>query len=369
MIDGGSQGKNSEPDDFEFDCPECGTHINGECTECPTCGVEFIIELVEDFVCPECGEGLDVDATVCPKCGTEFEIIIPTEPSTSTGEGEVEMEAEPEIHPEAEEEIGEEEPTEEVSEEELLKEEFPRLVAEVKPILALAREFDVDTPRAKILIDKAVAAGKQGDLKQAVENVRECRESIESSIESRVTSDIEDLDKLSDIAVKMGADPSPIRESQELARRELETRDFKAALTHAKEGMRRAESSTGKYLEAQTLVRELERIIENAGSFDIDTSEARKILEESRNAERNDDYTLMGIMARKGTEQIMGLLPDEIKEEMKRAKGDLLEAKAEGKDVSVVVKLLKEAASCLNSGRYGEALEKLIEVRLELQRI
>lgn len=368
LIDGGSQGKNSEPDNFEFDCPECGTHIKGECTECPTCGVEFIIEEVEDFICPECGGVLDVDATICPKCGTEFEIIIPTEPSTSIEEGKVEMEAEPEIHPEVEGDVGDE-ATREVREEELLKEELPRLVAEVKPILALAREFGVDTPRAKILIDKAVAAGKHGDLKLAVDNVRECRESIESSIESRVVSDIEDLDKLSDIAVKMGADPLPIRESQELARRELEARDFKAALTHAKEGMKRAKASTGKYLEAQTLVRELERTIENAGRFDIDTSEARKMLDEARIAERNGDYSMMGIMARKGIEQMMELLPHEIKEEMKRAKDNLLEAKAEGKNVSVVVKILKEAASSLNCGRYGEALEKIIEVRLELQRI
>lgn len=360
-----SPDKNKESEVFEFDCPECGTHIVGAVSKCPCCGVEFIIEEVEELRCPECGEPLLNEATACSKCGAEFEIFIPeenkAESEQETPEGEVQA-----IDSFEAEQV---EKIEEASEERSLKEEFPRLVAEVKPMLALAREFDVDTSQAKLLIDKAVSAGKQNDLELANGYVRECKESIESAIKARVEEDINDLDKLKEIAVKMNEDPSPIEESKELARRELDSGDLKGALTHTKDGMRRAEALTGKYVEAQNLVKELERLIDNSERFYIDTSDVRKMLEEAKAAGKNGDYSMMGIMARKGREQMMALLPGEINEEMKRAKSALLDAKAEGKEVNVMVKLLKEAASALNREKYDEALEKLVEFRSELRHL
>jgi hypothetical protein len=166
-----------ETEVFEFDCPECGTHIVGAVSKCPNCGVEFIIEEVEEFKCPECGGLLPTDATECPECGAEFEILIPGE------EKGTEEATEEEGTPDQEEEgtqVTEEHP-EEPNEPEGIpspREEFPRLVAEVKPMMALAREFGVDTSQAKMMIDKAVAAGKQGELNLALERVRESKVSI-----------------------------------------------------------------------------------------------------------------------------------------------------------------------------------------------
>jgi predicted RNA-binding Zn-ribbon protein involved in translation (DUF1610 family) len=364
LVREGSPDNNKESEVFEFDCPECGTHITGAVSKCPSCGVEFIIEEVEELRCPECGEPLQNEANACSKCGAEFEILIPKE-----GEAESEPET-PEDEGQAIDSIeAEEADIEEDSGEKSLKEEFPRLVAEVKPMLALAREFEVDTSKAKLLIDKAVAAGKQNDLELANEFVRECKGSIESSIKARVEEDINDLDKLKEIALKMNEDPSPIEDSKDLARQELDSGDLKGALTHTKDGMRRAEALTGKYIEAQSLVKELERLIDNSERFYIDTSDVKKMLEEAKTAGENGDFSMMGIMARKGREQMMALLPSEINEEMKRAKSALLDAKAEGKEVSVMVKLLKEAASALNRDKYDEALEKLVEFRSELRRL
>jgi len=353
-----SPDNNDESEVFEFDCPECGTHIVGVVSKCPTCGIEFIIEEVEEFRCPECGEIIPVDATECPNCGLKFEMTAPKGPE----EAHEEPTAEPEVVETPEE------PTEPPVKESL-KDEFPRLVAEVKSMMALAREFGVDTTHAKVLIDKAVTAGKKGDLGVAVERVRESKGSIESSIRGRVENDLKDLEDLKVIADKMGEDPSSIEESEGLVGVELEKGDLKSALTHAKEGMKRAESLTGKYIEAQNMVRDLEKILENAERFYIDVSEVRLRLEEARAAEANGDYSMMGIMARKGREQIMYILPDEIREELKRSKLVLMDAKAEGKDVNIPVKLLKEAASALNRERYDEALEKLVEFRSDIRRI
>jgi hypothetical protein len=184
-----------------------------------------------------------------------------------------------------------------------------------------------------------------------------------------VESDLEDLEKLRGVAERMDEDPSAIQESMDLARKEIEAGDLKASLTHVKEGLKRAESLTGKYIEAQNLVRDLEQIVENAERFYIDTSEVQLRLEEARAAEADGDYSLMGILARKGRDQMMHILPSEIREELKRSKVALMDAKAEGKDVNVPVKLLKEAASATNREKYDEALERLVDFRSEIRRV
>ncbi|MCQ5376370.1 MAG: zinc ribbon domain-containing protein, partial [Methanomassiliicoccales archaeon] len=46
---------------IEFDCPECGTHIVGEVSKCPKCGVEFVIEEVIEVECPNCGAVVPAD--------------------------------------------------------------------------------------------------------------------------------------------------------------------------------------------------------------------------------------------------------------------------------------------------------------------
>ena len=376
MSDDGSPREGEETEVFEFDCPECGAHIVGVVSKCPNCGVEFIIEEVEEMKCPECGEPLPEDASQCPSCGAEFEILVPggSEDAEEASQEQVSDQKEPAAETQAgESEIQEPEANE--GEEtvegaiETPQEEFPRLVAEVKPMMALAREFGVDISQAKLLIDKAVVAGKKGDLDVAVDHVRDCMASIESAIHDRVEKDLCDLQDLREVARKMGEDPSPIQDSLGLARREVDNGDLKAALTHSKEGMKRAESLTGKYIEAQNLVRELEGLMENAERFYIDVSGVRKQLEEAKGAEASGDYSMMGIMARKGREQMMQILPDEIKEELKRSKIALMDAKAEGKDVGVPVKLLKESASALSRERYDEALERLVEFRSEIRRI
>jgi len=349
--------KKEKSETFEFDCPECGAHIVGPVDRCPNCGIEFIFEDSEEFKCPVCGEVLPPDATTCPKCGAEFDILVPDKENE-----EVEEKPVPE-------EVADTQRESNPHVEESQQEEFPRLVAEVKPMMALAKEFGVEVTEARGLIDKAVNAGKKGELDLALKNVRECKTSIDSSIQKRVRDDLENLEKLKLIATKMGEDPSPIQESIDLVSGEMESGDLDTVLTRAREGMRSAETLTGKYIESQNLIKELELLLENAERFYIDTKEAHQHLDEAKAAETDGDYSMMGIMAKRGRDCMMQILPKEIGEELKRSKSVLMDAKAEGKDVAVPIKLLKDAASATKREKYGDALEKLVEFRSEMRRV
>ena len=149
---GQGQNKSDKESDFEFECPECGTMLHGNVEKCPKCGVEFEIEEVVEAECPECGKTVPVDAAECPACGAVFE----------TGQ-------KPPAQKETPDEVAEPAPA---GEDEELKKQFPLLVSEVKPLMELAKEYDVESSECRGLIDRAVKAGKAKDLSTAVSCVQ-----------------------------------------------------------------------------------------------------------------------------------------------------------------------------------------------------
>ncbi|OPY33830.1 MAG: Double zinc ribbon [Methanomassiliicoccales archaeon PtaU1.Bin124] len=344
MLAGQSQDKSDN--DFEFECPECGTQIHGNVDKCPKCGVEFEIEEVLEAECPECGKTVPVDAAQCPACGAVFE----------TGQQEERpAEAEPEPAP--------------VAEDEDLKRQFPVLVSEVKPLMELAKEYDVESSECRGLIDRAVKAGKAKDLSTAVNCVKQCNALIRTKIEDRIAKDIEYLEKLSTVARAMGTDPGEIKDSIESTKNRLAQKDYEGALKEAKAGRKISEKVTGKYLEAHDMCEELEAMIQNAERFYVDTREPRRLLKEAQDAGEHGDWSMMGILARKGKEEISKTLPDITKNEIKKAKSQLMDAKAEGKDVTTLVKVLKDAGLSVKKEKYDEALEFLIEFKAEIKRL
>lgn len=334
---------------IEFDCPECGAHIVGEVTKCPKCGVEFVIEEVLEVECPNCGAVVSADLETCPKCNARLQST--EEASVLEGEG-----AEAPLM--AAKERGDE-----------LRRQFPALVEEVKSLLSIASEFNIDASAAKIFIDKAVRAGKQRNIESAVAFVRESLEKAREAIEERILTDIERLERLAEITQKTGSDPKEIFQSLESIRVKKAQDDLRGALMEIRIGMDTARRITGRYVEASELCESLEKLIRDSEHLYIDVREARRLLNEAKDARKHGDWTMMGVLAKKGRETILKLLPDTLKDELKKCKEVLLEAKAEGKEVTSLIKILKEAAVAFKKRNLEEALERLIEFKAELKRI
>jgi RNA polymerase subunit RPABC4/transcription elongation factor Spt4 len=354
-----SSSKDKEKESFEFDCPECGTHISGDSTKCPKCGVEFIIEEVSESECPECGKLIPSDSEECPACGAKFELVRENEEQAKQEQKEREKELE------RQKELA----RIEAEQNEELKKQFPLLVAEVKPLMAMAKDFDIDTAECRRLIDKAVRAGKQKDIATAVQCVKECRSSVRFAIEERLTRDVEHLEKLIEVAKSMNGDTAEMTESINKMREGITRGDLQAALEESKTARKTAEKVTGKYIEAHDICESLDKLVQNSERFYVDVREARNLLKEAQEAGERGDWSMMGILSRKGREDIMKTLPDVLKSEMRKAKSTLLDSKADGKDVSVMVKILKDAGMAMKREKYEETLDRLIEFKAEMKRI
>jgi len=171
------------------------------------------------------------------------------------------------------------------------------------------------------------------------------------------------------VAKKSGKEPTAVLGAIMNVKGKKDAGDPAGALAEGKVGRTEAERTTGKYVEANEICDSLERLIQNSERFYIDVRNARKLLNEARDAGQHGDWSMMGILAKKGREELYGSLPEVMKAELKKAKGVLLDAKAEVRDVSALVKILKDAGVAFKRGNQEEALERLIEFKTEVRHL
>ncbi len=408
---------------FEFDCPDCGTHIVGEVDHCPKCGIEFDFEEVEEFVCPRCGEVVG-EVGRCPNCGTEFEIAI-DEPDTPTdpdpivaplmmealeSEQDEPIQVEPELETEgidpSVEALSEPGPSTEVNDTFIhlsdplaeakeggdiseapvpelkakepepppksfaqVQEEFPQLVDQIKDLLALANEHGIDSQGARTLIDRTVTAGRNKDLDQAIELAKQCMDSIKTAISNHLEGEALDLTRFAETSERLGKDPAVLLEHVSTIRALHESGDLGGALEYGREGRRVALELTGRYVEANDLCDRLEGLIQNVERFYVDVREPRELLNEAKDAGLRDDWDTMAILAQKGISQMQERLPSLLEEGLVNGKDLLLKLKMEGKNVSLPIKLLKEASVMNQSGDHEGALSSLVEFKAEVKRL
>lgn len=308
-----------------------------------------MIEEVAEVECPACHGMVPGDSGKCPLCGKDL-APAPGEKSAETGTGA----KPPEASVEAPAPDGKN-----------LKAEFSDLVEEVRPMLALAKDYAIDASTARRLIDKAVSLGKRREVDQAVQAMRECKELLQRSINDRLERDIMYLENLADVATKMNSDFSGVQKIIAEVKAKKDEGDLEGALAEARNGRMLAEQLTGKYVESHEMYEALEKLILNSERFYLDVREARKLLNEAREAGEGGDWNTMGILARKGREELLKVLPNVLTAELRKAKQSLLDAKSQGKDVTSMVKILKDAGVAVKREQYQEALERLTEFKAE----
>lgn len=404
-----------------FECPQCGSLVETTANSCPKCGVLFAEEGADTFQCPACSTLVNVDATTCPGCGAVF-VEAEEEQPAAAPPPPVKRDLEPPVTevkpppkaapapPKEEERKGlfgglfkkarkEEAPPPPKPAKPAVREvpaltrrpaeappaageprplrpepvvapaikdkgkELARMVAEMKPLLSLAREKDVDIGDSKQLIDEAAVAGRERQLDRAIELVQRSKDLLMREIDAQLAKEIARLNEEIRVASEFGGDVARATTYVQEISRARSSGDVEAAYVYVDKVKKELLPITGRYNESKKRLANFKQLISDAEAFLVDTKEARGLLVDAAKAMDSKDFDRLETLTKTAQEKLYMAIPARMNDEMRKAKDDLLDAKMKNVNITPMITILKSATNLMKAGDYAQALREMREFK------
>jgi len=247
--------------------------------------------------------------------------------------------------------------------------ELPTLIGEVKILLALAKEHQIDISKNKMLIAQAVSASKKKDLAKAIKLIKEGKNGLGKDLRTATMGKHRTMVTATSIAKKGGQDVTEIQKVLENVRKSVEVSDFQAANSELKRAEVMVETLSGKSTITQVKIESISGIIEDALALGVNIAESKDLYERATEASEAGDVATVTSLAKDINDKLMKILPRYIANEMRRAKSDLREIKMMNVDISKPVDILKVANNAVKDGDYGSALHAIREFKELIEKI
>ncbi len=241
--------------------------------------------------------------------------------------------------------------------------ELARMVAEMKPLLALAREREVDIGESKDLIDEAAVAGRERQLDKAIDLVQKSKTVLMGRIDAHLAQLIIKLNEDTKVAREFGGDISRATTYMQELARARSAKDVEAAFVYVDKVDKELLPITGRYNEARKKVAGMKLLIADCEVFIVDTKEARRLLVEANKALEAKDFDKLDAIVKSANDSLYKAIPARMNEELQRAKDELIEAKTNGVNITPMLTVLKSATSLMKSGDFSQAIREMREFK------
>ena len=246
--------------------------------------------------------------------------------------------------------------------------ELARMVAEMKPLLALAMEKEVDISEPKRLIDDAAVAGRERQLDTALDLVRQSKSILSNKLDVHLTVMLGQLREELKVASSLGGDVSrPTTYLQETERAKA-AGDAEAAFVYADKVQKDLQPITGRYNESKRKIAALKALIADSEVFIVDTRDARGLLIDASNAFDSNDYGEVDTLVRTAEEKLYKAIPTRMAEEINKAKELLREAKMRNVNIAPMITTLKSVINLMKAGDYRQAMKEMRDFKEAVRR-
>jgi hypothetical protein len=241
--------------------------------------------------------------------------------------------------------------------------DLARMVAEMKPLLALAREKEVDLGESKQLIDDAAIAGRERQIDKAIDLVQKSKTVLMSRLDSDLSQLITRLNDEIKVAREFGGDISrPTTYIQEVARARA-AGDVEAAYVYADKVSKELLPITGRYNEFKKKLADLKDLIVDCEVFIVDTKEARRLMVDANRAFEQKEFDKVDSHIKAANDSLYKTIPVRMNEEMNKAKEALRDAKVRNVNITPMLTTLKSSVNLLKSGDYAHAIKEMREFK------
>jgi cellobiose-specific phosphotransferase system component IIA/RNA polymerase subunit RPABC4/transcription elongation factor Spt4 len=248
-------------------------------------------------------------------------------------------------------------------------EQLARMVAEWKPLFALANEKEIDPGESKQLIDEAIIAGRERQVDKAIELVRKSKAILTEKVDADLARQIGRLNEEISIARDFGGDISrPTAYIQEVTKARS-SGDIEAAYVYAEKVKKELLPITGRYNGARTKISDLKKLIQNCEIFIVDTKEARRILAEATKSFELKDFDKVDVLVKSANDNLFKAIPIRMTEEMKTARERLIDAKSRNVNITPMLTVLKSTMGLLKAGDFAQAVKEMRDFNEMMKKI
>jgi len=248
-------------------------------------------------------------------------------------------------------------------------EQLARMVAEWKPLFALANEKEIDPGESKQLIDEAIIAGRERQVDKAIELVRKSKAILTEKVDAHLAQEIGRLNEEIRVARDFGGDISrPTTYIQEVTRARS-SGDIEAAYVYAEKVKKELLPITGRYNESRTKISDLKKLIQDCEIFIVDTKEARRILVEATKSFELKDFDKVDVLVKSANDNLFKAIPIRMTEEMKTARERLIDAKSKNVNITPMLTVLKSTMGLLKAGDYAQAVKEMRDFNEMMKKI
>ncbi|MGD9963095.1 MAG: hypothetical protein AB7S97_04260, partial [Thermoplasmata archaeon] len=247
--------------------------------------------------------------------------------------------------------------------------ELARMVAEMKPLLTLANEKDIDVAESKRLIDEAAEAGRDRQLDRALEFVNRSKSTLMNRIDEHLASSVAQLKEEAGVAKTLGGDVSRAHAYIAEVEKARAAGDAEAAFVYAEKASNELLPITGRYKEARNRTAALKSLVADCETLILDTKEARAALAEASKAFEANDFDKVEMLVKQATDRLYRAIPDRVNEEMRSAKAQLIEAKMRNVNTTPLITILKSVRTLMKAGDYSQALREMKEFKDQIRKV
>lgn len=248
-------------------------------------------------------------------------------------------------------------------------EQLARMVAEWKPLFALASDKEIDPGESKQLIDDAIIAGRERQVDKAIELVRQAKTILTEKVDANLGQQIVKLNEEIKIARDFGGDISrPTTYIQEVTKARS-SGDIEAAFVYAEKVKKELLPITGRYNESRTKITDLKKLIQDCEVFIVDTKDARRTIVEATKSFELKDFDKVDALVKSANESLFKAIPVRMTEEMKTARERLIDAKAKNVNITPMLTVLKSTMALLKAGDYPQAVKEMRDFNEMMKKI
>ncbi len=241
--------------------------------------------------------------------------------------------------------------------------ELARMVAEMKPLLSLAMQNEIEISESKQLIDDAAIAGRERQLEKALELVNTARAILMDAIDARLTETLDQLREEVQVADELGGEVSRPKTYISEMEKAKSRGDLEAAFIYSDKVSNELLPITGRYNETKKKLKSLKSLLSDCEMLILDTREARASFVEANKAFDSRAFDKAEMLITQTNERLNAAIPERLTEEIKAARHLLVDAKIRNVNITPMLTLLKSVTNLTKSKDYPQALRELREFK------